>query len=179
MNDYIDQYKIFYENGGYGNNDPVVAAKDMIKQLIKETKSQTLLDYGCGHGLQYSEHKLHDYWKIKEENLCKYDPAISKFSNLPSKKFDAVINTDVMEHIPIKHVDKTIEDIFEHATKLVYFRIATGPAKALLPNGENAHCTLLTHEKWLKKILPHRSDQKVVVETTASKNCGPAITYHV
>ena len=69
MNDYIDQYKIFYENGGYGNNDPVVAAKDMIKQLIKETKSQTLLDYGCGHGLQYSEHKLHDYWKIKEENL--------------------------------------------------------------------------------------------------------------
>ena len=178
MNDYIDQYKIFYKNGGYGNNDPVVAAKHMIKQLIKETESKTLLDYGCGHGLQYTEHRLHDYWKIEEDNLYKYDPAIPEFEDLPNKKFDAVINTDVMEHIPIKHVDKVIEDIFLHATKLVYFRIATAPAKAVLPNGENAHCTLLTHDEWLERILPYRSNQKVVIETV-SKKTGSTITYHV
>ena len=40
MNDYIDQYKIFYKNGGYGNNDPVVAAKHIIKQLVKESNEK-------------------------------------------------------------------------------------------------------------------------------------------
>ena len=34
--DYIDQYREFYDNGGYENNDPVMRAKDDIKKMLEQ-----------------------------------------------------------------------------------------------------------------------------------------------
>jgi len=165
VSDYIDQYKVFYDNNGYDNNDPVIRAKNTIEKHIKDTNSNTLMDYGCGLCTHYDKHRVHDQWGITEENLYRYDPAIEKYSVNPDKVFDAVINTDVMEHIPEPYVDDVIQDIFKHSSKLVYFSIATSPAKAILPNGENAHCTLKTHQQWCERISKFKGNQKVVVET--------------
>lgn len=164
MNDYIDQYKQFYEQGGYENNDPVIRAKDDIKEMLERFECKTLLDYGCGHGTQYSQFKLHEYWNL--DDYYPYDPGVKEFQTKPSQKYDAVINTDVLEHIPEDYVYDVIADIFEHANKFVYFSIATAPAKAILPNGENAHCTLKDHAEWVQIIDEMRGDIPTVVKTT-------------
>lgn len=164
--DYIDQYREFYDNGGYENNDPVMRAKDDIKQMLEQFNCKTLLDYGCGHGLQYSKHDLHKYWGLTE--LAKYDPGVQEFEEKPQGSFDAVINTDVLEHIPEDYVYDVITDIFSYADKFVYFSIATGLAKAILPNGENAHCTLKPHSEWVEIIDEMRGDIPTVVKCTGN-----------
>ena len=164
--DYIDQYREFYDNGGYENNDPVVRAKDDIKKMLEQFNCKTLLDYGCGHGLQYSKHNLDRYWGITE--LAKYDPGVREFDEKPQGSFDAVINTDVLEHIPEDYVYDVITDIFSYADKFVYFSIATGLAKAVLPNGENAHCTLKPHSEWIQIIDKMRGDIPTVVKCTGN-----------
>ena len=79
-----------------------------IKELIASTDSHTLLDYGSGKGLQYQnlllEDKnksryrgLQDYWKL-DEVYC-YDPAYPPYQRFPEKQYDAVISTDVLEHL--------------------------------------------------------------------------------
>ena len=165
MRDYIKQYEIFYANGGYENADPVVKAKDEIKNLLDSYSCKTLLDYGCGDALQYTEHKLHEYWNLDE--YYPYDPAIPRHNTLPDKgvKFDAVINTDVLEHIPEEYVYDIIDDIFSYAGKCVYFSICVSKAKAILPNGDNAHCTLKSHEEWVDIIEQRRNGTPTWVTT--------------
>jgi len=161
MTDYIDQYKKFYsEQGGYGNADPVMRAKDSIKSYLEKYKCKTLLDYGCGAALQYSKYRLDEYWDITR--LYCYDPGVEQFEKKPTEKYEAVINTDVLEHIPEASVYDVIQDIYTYADKFVYFSIATVPSRAILPNGENAHCTLKTHTEWVNIIKRYKTVPTVV-----------------
>jgi hypothetical protein len=162
---YLEQYQEFYDNGGYENNDPVIRAKDDIKEMLKQFQCKSLIDYGCGHGTQYNPpHNLHQYWGLTE--IYRYDPGVRIFNNKPIGLWDAVINTDVLEHIPEEFVRDVIKEIYSYATKFEYFQIATSPAKAILPNGENAHCTLKSHQEWVDIIQDLRGDIPTVVKTT-------------
>jgi hypothetical protein len=78
--DYIEQYRLHYERGGYGNNDQTVKAKHKIRRLVAKTGAVRLLDYGCGECRQYSEHQLDLFWGIY---VTKYDPAIPEVSETP------------------------------------------------------------------------------------------------
>ena len=82
-----------------------------IKQIIDLTKSQSLIDFGCGKAKFYFnkiiineiEYKnVIEYWKIQDYYL--YDPGVNNFSIYPKKKMDGVICTDVVEHIPPEDV---------------------------------------------------------------------------
>ena len=79
------------------------------------------------------------------------DPSIPEISTPPQLIFDLITNTDVLEHIP----EKDLNDVISHIHSLCkncYFNIHTGPAKLILPSGENAHCTIREPEWWLEKI---------------------------
>ena len=70
---------------------------------------------------------------------------------------DVVINTDVMEHIPAEDINEVLGHI-KSLSNNVFFNISTRPANQKLPNGENAHCTVWSDEKWLrKKFFPDRA----------------------
>jgi len=165
---YIDLYRSFYANGGYGDgpHHQVLHARSSIRRALEVTGSTSMLDYGCGDGLQYTVYGLREFFPI-EELFC-YDPGVLEFSDKPeaSKTFDAVISTDVMEHIPDEVTEEVLAEIFAYATKMVYFRIATSRAINMLPNGENAHCNIKSHIEWLQLVQKYRSGQYVVVETT-------------
>jgi hypothetical protein len=117
-----------------------------------------MLDYGSGDGNQYFTYKLNEY--INMPALYCYDPAIDKFSKKPNLKFDIVINTDVLEHIPEFDLENVVTEIFNYSIKAIYFRIATSLAMTLLPNGDNAHCTLKTHDEWVSYIKNIKSKTK-------------------
>lgn len=132
-----------------------------IKQFIDLTKARTLLDYGCGKGMQYNPlstpfaglqagDTVMDYWDI--DNVHCYDPCVTEFTNLPRDQFDGVISTDVLEHCPEEDLPWIVDEIFSFATRFVFANVACFPAKKRLPDGENAHCTIKDADWWIELV---------------------------
>ena len=157
MTDYIEEYKKYHakETNYPGNN--LKPQLHHIVELIQQTQSKTLLDFGCGKGYQYS---LWNHHKNMGAMPSLYDPAVSKYDILPDGPFDGIFSTDVMEHIPEEQIPKTFQMITQRATKFVFLAIATFPSIAVLPNGENAHCTVKPLEWWVN-MYEKNSSQKV------------------
>ena len=121
-----------------------------ISALVSGTDSHTLLDYGCGRGVQYNDTRCHLYWGGIMPAL--YDPAVSEHNIRPVGKFDGVICTDVAEHIPEDEVDDFLKDLFEYAEKFVFITVCTRPAVKKLPDGRNSHLTIKSEDWWFSKI---------------------------
>ena len=128
-----------------------------IKELIVRTGAATLLDYGCGKGMQYEPHRLTvpgegvfdgvlEYWDV-DEIRC-YDPCYERFSKLPEGQFDGVVSTDVLEHCTEDDIPWIVEEMFAYARRFVFACIACYAAKTTLPNGENAHTTVRSSAWW-------------------------------
>lgn len=132
-----------------------------IKEMIMRYGAKTLLDYGAGKGMQYQPMQIiaegigewpsiQTFWGV-DEIYC-YDPAYTPFNQLPNKKFDGVISTDVLEHCPEEDIPWILDEIFGYATRFVFANVACYPAKKRLPNGENAHCTIREPEWWQRLL---------------------------
>ena len=150
MNWWIEEYKKYHaelDSHYPGNN--LKPQLHHIKDLVVDTKAKTLLDYGCGKGRQYTEHKHHEELGIMP---ALYDPAVPEYENLPVGPFDGVYSTDVMEHIPKEQLPQVFAHIFGKAQKFVFLAICTRPAIAILPSGENAHCTVEPIGWWTTMI---------------------------
>jgi 2-polyprenyl-3-methyl-5-hydroxy-6-metoxy-1,4-benzoquinol methylase len=70
---------------------------------------------------------------------------------MPEGEFDLVICCDVMEHIPMAEVGRVLSEIKRKSDKAL-FTISMRPARARLPDGRNAHVTLLTAKEWMRWI---------------------------
>jgi 2-polyprenyl-3-methyl-5-hydroxy-6-metoxy-1,4-benzoquinol methylase len=144
MSDYIEQYKILHQREKYG-----VSSHERVSWILpslEALKPKRVLDFGCGRS------KLMDI--LREEygiETHRYDPAIPEFEKVPAGKFDLVVNTDVMEHIPLGSVNGVLEEI-RALSENVYFSICTIKARQILPNGENAHCTVRPAKWWKSKL---------------------------
>jgi hypothetical protein len=127
-----------------------------IRRVVEATGASRLLDYGCGKGTQYEApfmapdgtryESVLKYWGVDE--VHRYDPAYGPFSQLPSGKFDGVICTDVLEHCPEEDVAWIVDELFGFANMFVFANVACYPAHKVLPNGENAHCTIRSPDWW-------------------------------
>lgn len=135
-----------------------------IKALISRLGARTLLDYGSGKGKQYQPMQIADadgktFASIPElwnTQVTCYDPAYTPFSELPKGKFDAVVSTDVLEHVPEEDAEWVVDEIFSYANKFVYTNVACYAAAKRLPNGENAHATIRPIE-WWKEVFARAS----------------------
>lgn len=163
MNTLIDQYKLVHENkSSYGTTS--IRYWEEVSLFIKFLDAKTVLDFGCGKGFLLNKLKK-DFPDIK---FVGYDPAIPEISILPNEKFDLVINTDVLEHIPEKELPKIISLISSYS-KNAFFVLHHAKAVEVLPNGENAHCTIKP-PKWYHNLFknyfntlyPLTSHQKVL-----------------
>ncbi len=143
----------------YDGHSTLIFAK-LIRDIIKKNQIETMLDYGCGKGLFYSNpsnlhgeyiESLKNYWKI---DIDLYDPCYEKNSFIDeTKKYDLVISIDVLEHIPSQDIDWVLEKIISTAKKYVFINVACYPALAILPNGENAHVNVNDEKWWHEKIV--------------------------
>ena len=153
MTDYIEQYKIMHQEEERYPGESLESRAPSIKALINKFDAKSLLDYGCGKGFQYTQKNLHKTY-FNGIMPALYDPAVPTHNVIPEGTFDGVISTDVMEHIPEYQLDEIFKEIYSRADKFVYLGISTIPAIAILPNGENAHCTIKPIEWWVNKIKP-------------------------
>jgi len=151
----LDQYRELYRNNqGYGRSSEELT--ETLISLIADKKSadqtwqpHTILDFGCG-----MSNVVEQVGEALGLSVYKYDPAISSLSVLPVKNTDIVINTDVLEHLDIDEIEDILSDIREISPTAI-FHIATNKASAHLPNGENAHATVMSVEEWQEKLAQH------------------------
>lgn len=136
-----------------------------IVSLVQETGAKTLLDYGSGKGFQYSERRVHDQWEGIMPTL--YDPGVTEFSVKPRGKFDGVICTDVLEHIPEEDVLTVLGEIFSYARLFVVLAVHTGPSRKCLPDGRNCHLTQRPPEWWKERLHAKSAELRVVARFSA------------
>jgi len=170
---WIEEYKKFHaeKDTNYPGNN-LKPQLQHIKDLVQDTKAKTLLDYGCGKGLQYTKWKHHEEFGVMP---ALYDPAVPEYEQLPDGPFDGVYSTDVMEHISKEQIPETFGKLFSRADKFVFLSICTQPALTILPNGENAHCTVEPIEFWVTMIEKY-SPKRVY---THIKTYGKCNSYHI
>lgn len=137
-----------------------------IRDLLKKFRARTLLDYGAGKAKHYERTVftlpdgqrltgLRKLWKLRQLRL--YDPGYAPLAEYPSGVFDAVVCTDVLEHIPEEDLDWVIGDLFGFTRLMLYAGVAVYPATKILPDGTNAHVTVKPAEWWLEKFIKCRA----------------------
>lgn len=139
---YLEQAKLLHQNPTKWRGTTLTHYIEDINKLIEEKKLKTILDYGCGKAKFHPAH-----W-----NADKYDPAVPEYSEKPNNRYDLVICTDVLEHIPQNHLDEVIEDIFNYSDQWVFISVCCRKAKEILPNGYNAHATIESTKWWTNKF---------------------------
>ena len=120
----------------------------VVDRLIAKYKIKSIIDYGCGKGaLVFSIRKK--YPKIE---VFGFDPGNPDFSILPTKKYQMIVTSDVMEHIEPIFLNNVLKHINSLFTNIGYFYIATSPSKKKLANGKNAHLIVEGPDYWREKL---------------------------
>jgi len=114
-----------------------------VEALATEVDAQTILDYGCGTGSLATA-------MAPRRRVSGYDPGTDRY--MMPKPCELVVCTDVLEHVEPAKLDAVLAHIFELTGKAAYFVISCRPAKAILPDGRNAHICLHEPEWWLDKL---------------------------
>lgn len=153
------------------NGRSIISFVDVIKHVLRENKCKTLLDYGSGKGLLYTKDydkvkidnpiskPLPEFWDIDEYTL--YDPGYKEHSKLPTGKFDAVVCTDVLEHVPEEDLGWVADELIDYAKKLLFLNISCLPALKKFRDGTNVHVSLFKPEEWANflaaRLRQHRN----------------------
>lgn len=145
--DLIRQYEKIHAERSYGNTS--VRNLRFIRPDIVMLQPQSVIDYGCGQSTLIDELKL-GY----QPELFRYDPAIPAHSTLPDRKFDLLLNVDVLEHIEEHDLDKVLASM-RAACHNALIIVDLKEAALLLEDGRNAHVTIRPREWWAAKIAQH------------------------
>ena len=163
----LEEYKDLHKDPKYFKGICLVTHLNTVGNIMLKEGAKSLLDYGCGKGILYHETKCRTM-KLNEKgqalgrplqkifNLdyyALYDPAYPEHNKLPKGKYDAVICTDVIEHIDEKDVDWILEEIFSYARKFVLLTIACYKALKTFKDGRNVHVNVKPQKYWQEKLL--------------------------
>jgi predicted RNA methylase len=141
--DHIGLYDQMHSSRHYGES-AVGLHLDAIARVVRDLNPASIIDYGCGR----SDLAAH-FWLDGARRIARYDPAIPRFKDKPEGKFDLALCTDVLEHIPMLGLEQFLAELREKSDTAL-FTISTKLARAKLPDGRNAHVTLLTPGEWTR-----------------------------
>ena len=139
--DHILAYQEMHSTRFYGSSATELHL-GAAAQAVKALAPKSILDYGCGR----SDLASH-FWLDGQRRIERYDPAIPQYKRTPMGRFDLALCCDVLEHVPMASVDRVLAEIKEKSDR-AFFTISTKLARAKLPDGRNAHVTLLTAKEW-------------------------------
>ena len=161
--DLIDSYKVLHEEKGKFKGISLTPLVPTLINVTKENNCKTLLDYGCGKAIPYDKDRCKEVGlRNPVQELCNiesfdlYDPAYEKYAELPDKKYDIVVCTDVLEHIAEQDIDYVLTQILSRSNKVVFLNISCRPAvkhfKEGKFKGKNVHISVFDPSWWGHKI---------------------------
>ena len=178
----LEEYKVMHGHSDrMFNGRSLLKFVDIIKAYLEKNECQSVLDYGSGKGALYTEDfhtiteeinkPLPEYWDL---DLCAmYDPAYEEHSSLPDEKFDAVICTDVLEHIPEADLGCVLREMYSKAKKMVFLNVACFPALKKLKDGSNAHVSIFSTEDWIEFVATESIPFKDIIIYLFADNIDP------
>jgi hypothetical protein len=150
---HLEAYRhIHATNPNYGQGSGVAVCDAIRNHLPTEltTRPHSAMDWGCGRS------KMLFNIFPNAQTYFRYDPAIREFHTFPEESYPRLIMdfglcTDVLEHIPDDELADTFHRMDYWARRWIFI-VCTRPAGQLLPNGENAHCSVYPAEWWLERL---------------------------
>ena len=131
----LDMYKDMHKiSDGMFNGRSLLKFVDIIKAYLENNNCKSILDYGCGKGILYSD----NYKELTTE----IDAPLHKYWNLDSY--------ELFEHIAEDDLDWVVSEIFSYAKKIVFLNVACFEALKTLKDGRNAHISVFSPDAWLQ-----------------------------
>lgn len=169
---YREEYITLHEESqSYGASG--VAYLNEASIFINYLQAQSVLDFGCGKGTLIDALKSLYGASI---DLCGYDPYVKGKDLIPNKKYDPILCTDVLEHIPEEEIEGVLDQIKIYGSN-VFFVLDHSKAFTVLPNGENAHCTIKPLEWYLR--LFEKKFKKLTYLESADKWRSVVLTFGI
>lgn len=139
-----------------------------VEALIREFDCKTLLDYGCGKGVQW-ERPMPEGGFLAERlgvKVTKYDPGWPPFAAEPQGQFDIVVCTQVLGSIPIVDLPWILERIYGFASKAVYIGERIKPLrKQHLAHMADQMPHEWPHDRWAEALRSVTSSVPVILKT--------------
>lgn len=143
----IDAYRDIHGSRVYGASSARQAP--FIMHDVRALRPGSIIDYGCGQS------PLIDMLGVTDSvERVRYDPAIPAYSARPQRRFDLLINVDVLEHIREPDLDQILDEMRGLCRDAIII-VDTIEAKLVLPSGENAHVTIRPKPWWREKLGGH------------------------
>jgi hypothetical protein len=92
---YAKQLQAEHSGSKWGSTGAKYSGNDVVTLLRERPYIRTVLDFGAGKGSLGLFIRQH----FPEIEWTNYDPGIPEYDTLPTKRFDLVISTDVLEHV--------------------------------------------------------------------------------
>jgi len=148
--DHLRGYREMADGGHQFRGLTLLNSVEAIAPLLLKHHCRTMLDYGSGAGDAYmAPHNIAAKLGLHRDTIRLYDPSFPEHGTPPLGTFDAVICSDVLEHIVQEHVGVFIANLFSYADKLVWASVCCRPAKKTFPGTSiNLHCTVMPFSWW-------------------------------
>lgn len=153
-----------------------------IAELIKQRGCQSVLDYGCGKGQQYSwvshggeasipaGETIESFWGIQVQ---KFDPAWPPYSAAP-KPAHLVICTHVLGSIPLDDLSEFLDHVMGLSLRVLYIAERCGEVGKQVFSNRQRFPRGWSHEQWVRllRTRPHHPDLDVWLATTERDLAG-------
>lgn len=143
---YLEEQRILHDAPrGYGARG--LKWGRVVGDFAKRRRVTSILDYGCGQGSL-----ARSLWELK---IDEYDPAIPGKDEPPTKRYDMVVCTDVLEHIESDKIDAVATHLFGLAERYALVVVSLVPTAKTLSDGRQAHILLRSREWWMTLFESH------------------------
>lgn len=176
--DLVEESKTFHYNTKVWQGLHMTSYVPSIKKLATKHNINSLLDYGCGKGYQYSKTRewepgivstLDQYLGV--DDVYKFDPCWKEFETPPpvDKKFDAIILIQCIGFIPDSDMPALKQMLMQQTSKFCFIGEAYstyGNVKTKKPHGKPENFSARRSPEWFSEQFKDWSGSELVFEYT-------------
>jgi hypothetical protein len=162
MNTQLDLVRQFHAGNKNWAGKGTLQYVPTIESAFKKHHCQTLLDYGCGKGHQYSVYQIHNNLGIPLSAVYQFDPGYEPVSQEPdwNSFFDCSICLDVLQFCTDQQIDDIKQKLQKVTAKVCIIGIGMAPPKNL----KKPYASLHPADWWQQKFSNWSGPSELVLE---------------